>query len=235
MPELIVELNEFVERYIESLYEDDSRFFGEESERQLLEEFGIEASTYFRHGHQQGDGFCFDDVNSVDKFKLFTKIDLLGINSRLNGDTGPIFSEFINDYIDVVFKRINHHYDHENSVTVNANVYHNFFEDNDEDNEIVTDRVFAEPEFVQWLKETYTEENVEEALLEWKHDYCLEKFAEFRKMIDSITEDRDSLLEVYTEGIECFLADSDATFDVSNPDKIVLIIVETRSAIVKIN
>ncbi len=234
-PELIRDLNNYVERYIESLYQDDSDFFGEESERQLSEEFGIEASTYFRHSYSQGDGFCFDRVKSVDVLKLFTKINLLDINAKLNDATTPIFKEFVQNYIDVVFERVNHHYDHENSVTVNTFVYHNFFEDNDEEEESVTDRVFSEPEFVMWLKETFTEENVTEALREWKHDYCLEKFAEFRKMIDSITEDRDSLLEVYTEAIEYFLLDSNATFDVSNSNKIVLNIIEVRSAIVKIN
>ncbi len=233
-PELIRDLNNYVERYIESLYEDDSTLFAEESEHELSETFGIKASTYFRHSCSQGDGFCFDRVKSVDLFKFFTKINLLDINSKLNDATTPIFKEFVENYIDVIFERVNHHYDHENSVTVNAFVYHNFFEDNDEEEESVTDRVFSEPEFVMWLKENYTEDNLDAALREWNHDYCLKKFAEFRNMIDSITEDRDSLLEVYNEAIECFLSDSDATFDVSNPDKIVLIVIERKSAIVKI-
>ena len=221
---LIGKLNEFVERYIESLYEDDTEFFAEESVRQLSQEFGIEASTYFRHGHQQGDGFCFDDVKSVDLFHFFTRINLLDINSKLNDLNKAAFERFL-DNITLSFERKNHHYDHENSVIAYC-MNHNDFEDEEQDENLA--------EFLQWLHETFTDEQIEDSVNEWKREYCLEKFAEFRNIIDGITDNEDSLFEVYDEAIECFVSDIDATFDVSSFDRIVFNITETRSAIVKI-
>ena len=50
---------------------------------------------------------------------------MLNINEKLNDATTPIFKEFVENYINVVFERVNYHYDHENSVTVNADVYIN--------------------------------------------------------------------------------------------------------------
>lgn len=218
MPELIRELKQFVDQYIESLHEDDSEFFAEESKRQLFEEFGIEASTYFRHGHQQGDGFCFDNVKSVDLFQFFTRINLLDINSKLNDLNKSTFENFL-DNINLHFERKNHHYDHENSVIAYC-MNHNDFENEEQDENSA--------EFLQWLYETFTDEQIEDSVNEWKRGYCLEKFAEFRNMIDSVDDDE----EVYNEGIECFLSDNNVTFDVSNPDRFVLVIVKT--AIVKI-
>ena len=224
MPELIRELKEFVDQYIESLYTDDSEFFAEESVRQLSQEFGIEALTYFRYGHQQGDGFCFDDVKSVNLFQFFTRINLLDINSKLNDLNRTAFESFL-DNINLSFERKNYHYDHENSVIAYC-MNHNSFENEEQDENLA--------EFLQWLHETFTDEQIEDSVNEWKREYCLEKFAEFRNIIDSITEDEDNLFEVYNEAIECFLSDINATFDVSNSDRIVLNMIETRSAIVKI-
>ena len=218
MPELIRELKDAVDQYIESLHANDSEFFAEESESQLLEEFGIKASTYFRHGHQQGDGFCFDDVKSVDLFQFFTRINLLDINSKLNDLNKTTFEHFL-DNINLHFERKNYHYDHENSVIAYC-MNHNDFENEEYDENSA--------EFLQWLYETFTDEQIEESVNEWKRGYCLEKFAEFRNMIDSITDDE----EVYDAAIEGFLSDNNVKFDVSNPNQIVLIIVKT--AIVKI-
>ena len=86
---------------------------GEDIEATLSNEFGITAGLSYSF-YSQGSGLCFDSTD-VDEYVLFKKFNYKGLFDNADEDYLLQLRNYITQ-ITVKTYRVNHHYDHENSV-----------------------------------------------------------------------------------------------------------------------
>ena len=173
----------------------------------LLQDHGIDAEFYYSLCFSQGDGICFEANN------ISTETFLKSINyGNLFDNQDETYQTRLSDYlhqIDIHTDRVNHHYDHENSVVITTQNYNN-----DVENKLINifphleDEDFVNDPAVQQHREWYTkfeellnEETLDAALTEWVHDYCV---AGYRKLYKIALPSESTIYELYDNTIEMF-------------------------------
>jgi len=172
---------------------------GEDIEECLLSDFGITANVSFSF-FQQGSGFCFDSED-VDEFVLFRKFNYKG----LFDNTDEAYLLHLRNYITqitVQTLRVNFHYDHENSVRFSVRNHNenaaDLLEacDYDLPEGQASYATTTEFQLFQQFEAAFVENEIEDFLNEWMHDFCVEKHAQLER---SFFLKEEEVLDIFDE------------------------------------
>lgn len=162
---------------------------------ELRDIYGIKADFSYSF-YEQGAGLCFD-ATSIDVKQLLTETGFFE-NKMVDLNTNEIL---INEYLNSIFvftKRINNHYNHENSVrfVVEDQGYH-VYTDDDEESPLVTEynRIFFE------------DETLEDFLNHWLVDYCKTNYNMLAENLET-SYSYDDIFEILEEYIGGHLEES---------------------------